>query len=114
MIRNKEWPHYITTLAGKTGIKPILLVFNPEQIDKVIGEFINVLDAHGLYDNKGIWKAIQDALRLNVRQSTIFDKFKKDRTFISVRFQSVEKPRFASKSGLNLCQIMPLHRNHAQ
>ena len=28
--------------------------------------------------------------------------------------QTVEKPRFASKSGLNLCQIMPLHRNHAQ
>ena len=33
-----------------------------------------------------LWKAIQDALRLNVRQSTIFDKFKKDRAFISVRF----------------------------
>ena len=33
-----------------------------------------------------LWKAIQNALRLNVRQSTIFDKFKKDRTFISVRF----------------------------
>ena len=28
--------------------------------------------------------------------------------------QSVEKPRFASKSGLNLCQIMPEHKNHAQ
>lgn len=54
MIRNKEWLHYITTLAGKMGINPILLVFNPEQIDKIIGEFINVLDAHGLYDNKGI------------------------------------------------------------
>lgn len=48
----------ITTSAGKTGVKPILLVFNPEQIDKVIGEFINVLDTHGLYDNKGIYKAI--------------------------------------------------------
>lgn len=33
-----------------------------------------------------LWKSIQNALRLNVRQSTIFDKFKKDRTFISVRF----------------------------
>jgi DNA helicase-2/ATP-dependent DNA helicase PcrA len=54
LIRNKEWLHYITTLAGKTGVKPILIVFNPEQIDKIIGEFINVLDAHGLYDNKGI------------------------------------------------------------
>ena len=48
----------ITTSAGKTGVKPILLVFNPEQIDKVIGEFINVLEAYGLYDNKGIYKAI--------------------------------------------------------
>lgn len=84
--------HYITTLAGKTGVKPILLVFNPDQTNKVIGEFINVLDTHGLCDNKGIWKAIQNALRLNVRQSTIFDKFKKDRTFISVRFQTVDKP----------------------
>lgn len=64
----------------------IILVFNPEQIDKVIGEFINVLDTHRLYDNKGIWKAIQNALRLNIRQLTILDKFKKDRTFISVRF----------------------------
>ena len=54
MIRNKEWLHYITTLAGKTGINPILLVVNPEQTNKVIVEFINVLDAHGLYDNKGI------------------------------------------------------------
>lgn len=74
------------TLAGKTGVKPILLVFNPDQTNKVIGEFINVLDTHGLYDNKGIWKAIQNDLRLNVRQSIIFDKFKKGRTFKSVRF----------------------------
>ena len=29
-------------------------------------------------------------------------------------WQTVEKPRFASKSGLNLCQIMPLNRNYAQ
>ena len=28
--------------------------------------------------------------------------------------QTVEKPRFASKSGLNLCQIMPLNGNYAQ
>ena len=30
------------------------------------------------------------------------------------KYQTVEKPRFASKSGLNLCQIMPEHKNHAQ
>lgn len=51
LIRNKEWLHYITTLAGKTGVKPILIVFNPDQTNKVIGEFINVLDAHGLYES---------------------------------------------------------------
>ncbi len=48
----------IVTLAGTTGVKPILLIFDPEKIDKVIGEFINVLETHGLYDNKGVYKAI--------------------------------------------------------
>lgn len=48
----------ITTSAGKTGIKPILLIFDSETIDKVIEGFINVLETHGLYDNKGVYKAI--------------------------------------------------------
>lgn len=48
----------INTFAGKTGIKPVLLIFAPEKIDRVISGFINVLEAHGLYDNKGIYKAI--------------------------------------------------------
>lgn len=48
----------IITSAGKTGVKPILLVFNLEKIDKVMGEFINILETHGLYDNKGVYKAI--------------------------------------------------------
>ena len=48
----------ITTYAGKTGVKPILLIFDPKKIDKVIEEFINVLETHGFYDNKGIYKAI--------------------------------------------------------
>ena len=33
---------------------------------------------------------------------------------VMVAIQTVEKPRFASKSGLNLCQIMPLNGNYAQ
>jgi len=48
----------IVTFAGKTGIKPVLLVFAPEKIDRVISEFINVLEKHGLHDNKGVYKAI--------------------------------------------------------
>lgn len=48
----------IVTLAGSTGIKPVLLVFTPEKIDKVIGGFISVLESHKLYNNRGIYKAI--------------------------------------------------------
>ena len=48
----------IATLAGNTGVKPVLLVFSPETIDKVIGGFIDVLEKHELYDNKGTYKAI--------------------------------------------------------
>ncbi|WP_434309872.1 UvrD-helicase domain-containing protein [Hominifimenecus sp. rT4P-3] len=51
-------PKNITTYVGKTGVKPILLIFDSENIDKVIGKFINVLETHGLYDNKGVYKAI--------------------------------------------------------
>lgn len=48
----------IVTFAGKTGVKPILLIFDPEKIDRVISGFINAMETHGLYDNKGIYKAI--------------------------------------------------------
>lgn len=58
IFKLKKDPQNISTYAGKTGVKPILLVFDPEKIDKVIGEFINVLETHGFYDNKGVYKAI--------------------------------------------------------
>ena len=48
----------ITTSAGKMGVKPILLIFDPEKIDRVISGFINALETHGLYDNEGVYKAI--------------------------------------------------------
>lgn len=48
----------IVTFAGKTGDKPILLIFDPEKIDRVISGFINALETRNLYDNKGIYKAI--------------------------------------------------------
>ena len=48
----------IVTLSGKTGVKPVLLIFSPEKIDRVISGFINVLETHGLYDKNGVYKAI--------------------------------------------------------
>lgn len=48
----------IVTFVGETGVKPVLLVFSPEKIDGVISSFISVLEAHGLYDENGVYKAI--------------------------------------------------------
>lgn len=48
----------IVTYVGETGVKPVLFVFSPENIDKVIGEFISELETHHLYDENGIYKAI--------------------------------------------------------
>lgn len=48
----------IVTLAGETGIKPVLLVFSPECIDRVIGGFVFALESNRLYDRDGIYKAI--------------------------------------------------------
>lgn len=54
----KKGEKNIVTLAGETGVKPVLLVFSPEKIDRVIGGFVSALERHGLYDNNGIYKAI--------------------------------------------------------
>lgn len=54
----KKSDETIITSVGNTGLKPILLVFDPDKIDRVISEFIGVLESHGLYDNKAIYKAI--------------------------------------------------------
>ena len=54
----KKGEKNIVTLAGATGVKPVLLVFSPKNIDRVIGGFISALDRHELYDNNGIYKAI--------------------------------------------------------
>ena len=48
----------IVTLAGETGVKPVLLIFSPEKIDKVILGFISVLETYGLSDKNGTYKAI--------------------------------------------------------
>lgn len=54
----KKSENKIVTLANRTGVKPVLLVFDPKKIDRVIGEFIRVLDTNGFNDNNGIYKAI--------------------------------------------------------
>lgn len=48
----------IVTSVGATTIKPIILLFKIEKIDRVLGGFISALENHGLYDSKGIYKAI--------------------------------------------------------
>lgn len=48
----------IVTSLGKTGVKPVLLVFDIERVDRVIVEFIKVLEKHEFFDNKGVYKAI--------------------------------------------------------
>lgn len=48
----------IITLTGKTGIKPVLIVFDTAEINKVIEKFIDVMDSHGLYDDQGTYKVI--------------------------------------------------------
>ena len=56
----------IVTLAGATGAKPVLLVFSPEKIDRVIGGFLSALEKHELYDNNGVYKAIGAVKRENL------------------------------------------------
>lgn len=58
ICRLKKGDKNIITLAGETGVKPVLLVFSLEKIDRVIGGFISALEKHELYDNNGIYKAI--------------------------------------------------------
>lgn len=48
----------ITTIKGETGIKPVLLVFDPGKIENVIEAFINEMDKIKLINPKGIYKAI--------------------------------------------------------
>ena len=49
---------HISTLIGESNVKPILLVFDIEKIDRVIGGFVSVMEAHGLHNPNGIYKAI--------------------------------------------------------
>lgn len=48
----------IVSSVGNTAIKPIILLFDIEKIDRVLGSFISALEKHQLYDNKGVYKAI--------------------------------------------------------
>ena len=48
----------ITAITGNSGIKPVLLVFSLENIDRVLDGYVKALDRHGLYDPKGKYTAI--------------------------------------------------------
>lgn len=50
--------HYITSLYGMTGHRPVLFVYDINTISLVKDQFIRQLDKHGLMDEKGIYKAI--------------------------------------------------------
>lgn len=48
----------IVSSVGNTAIKPIILLFDIEKIDRVLFGFISALEKHHLYDNKGVYKVI--------------------------------------------------------
>ncbi len=58
LCKLKKGEKSIVTLAGETGVKPVLLIFSLEKIDRVIDGFISALERHKIYDNNGIYKAI--------------------------------------------------------
>ena len=58
ICRLKKDNRNIETFSGRTGVKPVLLIFDPEKIDRVISGFINVLETHELYDNEGVYKVV--------------------------------------------------------
>lgn len=66
LCKLKKGEKNIVTLAGATGTKPVLLVFSPEKIDRVIGGFISALEKHEFYDNNGVYKAIGAVKRENL------------------------------------------------
>ena len=66
LCKLKKGEKNIATLAGATGAKPVLLVFSPEKIDRVIGGFISALEKHELYDNNGVYKVIGAVKRENL------------------------------------------------
>ena len=54
----KKGDQNIIASIGKSGMKPVLLIFDPNKIDRVISEFIDILETRGLYKDKGVYKAI--------------------------------------------------------
>lgn len=61
----------IGTFIGKTNIKPVLLVFDVDRIDKVLEKFIRLLDEYKLFDKNGIYKAIGAVKKNSSKHLTI-------------------------------------------
>lgn len=58
IYRLKKDNSRIMTSSGKTTIKPVILLFKKEKIERVLGGFITELEKHKLYDGDGIYKAV--------------------------------------------------------
>lgn len=54
----KIYEKNIVTSLGMTNIKPVLLVFDIGRINRVLIEFINILEKYDILDSKGVYKAI--------------------------------------------------------
>lgn len=58
ICRLKKNVSEISTTSGRTGIKPILIVFDDKSIGKVIETFSHILDRLGINEKDGVYKAI--------------------------------------------------------
>ena len=48
----------ISTISKEIGIKPVLIVFDGENINRVLDVFINMLEKYKLYNKEGVYKAV--------------------------------------------------------
>lgn len=48
----------IESSLGSSGVKPILIIYNPDTIGLVLDKFVSILEEQGLYDVDGIYKVV--------------------------------------------------------
>lgn len=84
-LRNSQQP--ITASCGNTGHKPVLFVYDMNTISSVKDQFVLQLEAHGLNDEKGIYKAIghiRNADAKGIKISSYWDEFDGSRSTVSM------------------------------
>ncbi|MBS6534882.1 UvrD-helicase domain-containing protein [Peptoniphilus harei] len=65
----------IISIKGEVGIKPVLLVFDPDKIEKVIEAFINEMDKIKLINPNGIYKAIGFIKKKGKKDNLIIESY---------------------------------------